>query len=152
VGKARKPTKAAKAAKPKANLICIAMVLCDQVVIGKDNTATLVRLVDSVSLPPDATPKDGDFIHVGRLTLFICLKPEDSTGGTAEVMVISVDPSGKRAPIGTAIVNVENSPASGVNLTFPTGVCWGGDGLYSMIAKTPVLLRIATEAETNASH
>ncbi len=39
--------------------VCIAMVLCDQIIIGSDRTTSAIRIVDTIHFDPGTQYKDG---------------------------------------------------------------------------------------------
>lgn len=139
---------------PKDGLpICVAMVPCDQVIMGADGTATVVRIVDTIGVPPERATKGGA-IQIGGVYLFMLVKNGDATKDY-EVNVGIVDPSGKRSTIGKTEKITPNTPESGRNIVMPIVVVWAGDGLYwyeasvgkSRIARAPVRFVMASPEE-----
>jgi hypothetical protein len=148
VPRATRPTKAEKRDKAKALPVCVAMVLCDQVVVGADRTATVVRIVDTIGVPPDAGHKIGDVVGFTDVALFISLKKGESTDAETDLVLTSVDRFKKRTPVGRATFRVTGAPENGTNILGHPRFRWAGEGLDwleltaegTLLAKTPVKL------------
>lgn len=149
----KRPTKAKKSgAKAISPPLCVAIVACENVLIGTDKTVSLIRVVDTVGLPPDDHRKNGDLIEL-NMKLFIGLKNAEATG-TTNLLLVCVGPNGKKFPIGVIPFPVDGAPEAGRNVISNLRFQWNGDGLYwfnlllpdagsTLIARTP--LRITQE-------
>jgi len=152
--KSPRPAKAGKAAKASAPAglpVCIAMLVCEQVIIAKDNTASAIRIVDTITLPSAAERKQGEGLEFG-LHLLIIVKKGDSQG-QFDLLLVCTDPNGNKVPVGLAAAqDIQGGPETGTTSISPLRLPWGGEGLYwiellannSLIARTPVKVNIGT--------
>lgn len=123
--------------------VCVALVICDQVVLGNDGTPTLVRIVDTVGVPAEIEP--GRTVDVRGVSLFLSLKNADAAEDYQATLSI-VAPSGDKTVIGTVTVPTTGNPSSGRNVISPVRLPWSGEGLYwyevavadTLIARSPV--------------
>lgn len=94
--------------KPFVQIACI----CERVLLEKDDVASAVRIVDTITLTPETLP-DG-VTPVVELTAFICLK-SGPVIGNYDVGLVLRYPSGKRGPVRKWPV-VLNGQEHGANL------------------------------------
>ncbi len=156
MAKSKRPIKKGeRAARPAGLPACVAFVLCDNVIVGNDLTPSLIRLLDTVGVPPDANRKIGDRLEVFGVTLFISVRRGDAEAST-RLVVQSVDPAGKRDRIGELRYKDVAQPYRGTNTQAPLLVRWRGEGLYwyelatpdgTVIAKLPFRLIVGTRDE-----
>lgn len=142
----------AKKTKSKDGLpVCVAIVVCNQVVNGNDGTATLVRIVDTIGIDAETPPNKGDRFEVSSVSLFVSMKNADAKK-KYELIFDVLDPSGTRSRIGHAVINPVGNPEAGQQIISPVRVLWGGEGVYwieltigeSLIGRSPIRLTIAT--------
>jgi hypothetical protein len=164
VAKAKKTTISGKSKKAKALPVCMAMVLCDQVILGTDKVFSAIRIVDTVTVPRDESERFEGAVEFSTTRLLVILKRGDATGEFA-VGLISTDPSGKRVPVGAAAISRfgepddPDDPVGGASINSPARIVWGGEGVYWLelqingvvVAKTPLRIKIADEKKGRAS-
>ena len=156
-----KGEKAAKGGKPKAPArplpICVAMVLCNQVITATDHTVSAIRIVDTLKV--DGEHKTGEGIEVGTLQLLTIIKAGNARG-KFDFMLTCVDPSEKSEPVGLAPeIKFEGGPTEGYNIAAPVRLQWGGPGTYwfelladnVVIARTPLAVNIGKPDTPQAS-
>ena len=150
---------------PNTKPLVAAACACDKVLVERDNTATLIRIVDTYTFPTPTTAIPPSSRPAVSFTLFISLKSGDLTG-QHEVGLLLRQPNGKSPPAQRWPV-VLNGGEHGVNLTvdftlagepgampemglYWFDVLWGTDVLTSI----PVRLKLAepTAAATSPSH
>ena len=152
MSKAKKPAKKPKAAKPAATSpaeslpVCIAMVICEQVIEAKDNTISAIRIVDTLNLPPTFEHELGEGVEFGQLRLLMVIKKGYSSGKSSLLLTCS-GPNVEKEPVGIAPdATFEGGPEAGSNLPVPLRIHWGGEGVYwlellagdSLLARTPL--------------
>src|SRR5437764_10241355 len=125
------------------------MLICERVIIGQDQSATLVRLVDVV-IVPSPKAKD-DILLFDDLQLFMALKFTIDIEEEVESSIYSVSPSGKRSRIMGGKIRLHGKAGEGTTTYMPLRLKWESEGLYwfevdvagTVIAKTPLNLRIS---------
>ncbi|MFO0967801.1 MAG: hypothetical protein U0793_19745 [Gemmataceae bacterium] len=137
---------------PSGQPICVACVACDRVIQGNDSTVSLIRVIDTITLPKEDKRDNETMIEIGDVTMVTLLKRGDALG-EHKLALLAVDPSGKKTPIGmfTFSVSPDSGAESGVNVLNRFRVLWGGYGLYwielvmgdatnTVLARTPIKL------------
>lgn len=156
MSKAKRLLKATKKESSEQGIpLCPVMAVCNQVVVGDDKVATLVRLVDTVGLSPTEHRTIGEPAEFAGLTLFMAIRRGDSSGKFSLVLSV-IDPSGKRTVSGTVNYEALGGPESGTSVTGPLRIVWEGAGLYwielstqkkKLIARMPLRLLIGNPDE-----
>ncbi len=135
--------------------VCVALFLCDKVIIGNDLTATVVRIIDTVGVPPDKKRKPGDKMVVGGVSVFISIKNGESDGDFS-LFLECLDPKQKRTRIGRIAYATKGEPHRGGNTVAPFAVRWAGEGVYwyelttadgSLLGRSPFKLIVGTPSE-----
>ena len=131
--------------------ICLAMVICENVLAERDDVMSAIRIVDTLTVPPrqPGQPNIGDICCFGRLQLLTILKNGDATG-EFQCQFVCRDPTQKTTPVAVADVVVDGGPEGGQNMAGPALVRWAGEGLYwielmigdTLIAKTPLKIKL----------
>lgn len=109
--------------------VCVAMLICDRVIIGIDQTATIVRIVDTVGVPDDPERKVGLPVEIGGVTLFVSVK-RGGADGEYPLTLVSRGPNGKRSRIGEMKFLAEGEQQRGANMVGAIRFVWWGEGLY----------------------
>jgi hypothetical protein len=156
VAKQKRPGKKGKRlARARGMPICTAMVLCGQVIVGDDKVPTLVRIIDTIGLPPRQDLVPGGIGEVGPLTLFISLRRGDSSGRFSFVLA-SIGPDKQRTAVGKVEYEAIGEPESGATIMGSVRVAWGGEGLYwlelstkkgNLLARTPLKIFVGEADE-----
>jgi hypothetical protein len=148
-----KDTGTSKSSEPP---LCIAMVVCDQVLIGEDHLVSAIRIVDTITVGPETLPKEPDGIEFPALRLLAMLKKGDSEG-PFDLLLECTDPARKTEPIGISEgIALQGGPEAGTNLIVPLRLSNVMEGLYwlqlrvsnCLIAKAPVRL-VFTKAKAS---
>jgi hypothetical protein len=126
------------------------MVYCDKVIIGEDKTATLVRVYDTIGIPPGNSPKIGDMIEMRDSTLFVSIKKGNASGKN-DLFAVCIDPSLTETPLGLLPYTAVGTAESGANGILPVRIRWAGEGIYwtelrtadgRVVARTPAKIMI----------
>lgn len=147
---ARRPTpektlKATEARTASELPVCIALMVCDRVIIDKNDTVSAIRIVDTITLPQSDIPKEYDGIELPALTILAILKKGESEG-SFDYNLVCVDPNKNRRSIATACNAVmTGEPQAGNNINTPLRLSNVIEGLYwiellannSLIGRTP---------------
>jgi hypothetical protein len=148
VARPKKPAKAKKPAKGKVMPLCIAMLICENILVGKDDVASAIRIIDTLTVPATHQMKVGDLCGFGPLQLLVILKNGDAKG-EFQCRLVCRGPDQKATPVARVDFTLEGDPEVGKNIAGPLVVRWSGDGLYwielmagdILIAKTPLKIK-----------
>lgn len=148
MAKSKKTAKAEKPPKATGRPVCVAMLLCEKVIVGQDQSASVISIVDTITFPRGENHTPGDMIEFATASLFLALKCGDAKG-TFNLIVQCVDPAGRKTPIASVPYEASGEGQSGANAIGPVAVCWGGVGVYwfelvaddVVISKTPFKIK-----------
>jgi hypothetical protein len=154
--KQSKPATATKS-ESSGTPVCIAALFCESVVVGDDKTLTIVRTIDTLTLPPGIQPKtDEPMEFTGAAKLVVLLK-QASAKGQHEITLTVMNPLNKREPIGFIRQDfpTDAAPEVGYNFVAPVRILWRGEGLYwieirsgkQVIGKTPLRIKFAATTD-----
>jgi len=140
--------------------ICIAMVVCDKVIIGEDKVISAIRIIDVLHLVPQPGKSMPEGIVEFQQVSLLTIIKKAGASGRFDMKIFSVDPLGKRSEIGGAEIDFGNEfPETGRNTSEPLRLNWAGAGLYwielkidgRLIARTPLRINIVPEQKGKSS-
>jgi hypothetical protein len=145
----------AKAPKKKRELpVCVAMLLCESVIVAEDKTVSAIRIIDRIGMlkEPDASDTDGGVEFQG-IKLLIMLKADMGSGEYKLLITCTHKESGNSEPIGLFAPNFDDK-TSGANAATPLRIKWHGQGTYwieasidnEVIGRTPAYVFIEKPA------
>ena len=144
--------KARKSAGNKTNPALAAALICEKVLVEKDEVVSAIRAVDHVTVPAGVrTPKKGDSLVFG-LTILLSFKAGDTSGGERKMELYLVSPSGKKArALQTDLHFASGKPEAGYNVRGDLVLKYEKEGLYwyevyvegEFITKMPLRISIA---------
>src|SRR5262245_17231073 len=91
-----------------------AATACDQVILGKDNVPSIIRMVDIYNLEPIRNLKEGEVGSI-KLTLFVSLRAGDLRGDQ-QVDVVLRPPTGPSMQLPQLTFALGNEPNAGANV------------------------------------
>lgn len=113
----------------RARPICVALVVCERVLIEKDNVLSAIRIVDTLCVPPSGERALGQPVEFGNLTLLAIFK-NAGAHGEFHIQLSSIGPSGANHPIGEAQGHFEGPLQGGGSIVVPLRLYWEDYGLY----------------------
>jgi hypothetical protein len=149
----------ASAAQATGTPICIGFFFADHAVLGEDKSVTVVRTVDTITMPQLPTVEDATLMLLRPLKLVIILKG-DNAKGKFSIAILCTGPDAEKAPVGVAeyVIGPDDRPESGVNVVTDACVLWRGPGLYWLeletngirLGRTPLRINVAEQEPASA--
>jgi hypothetical protein len=132
-------------------------LFCESVVTGEDKTLTLVRTVDTITLPPEIAAKMEGYVDFGGAAKLVVLLKQANAVGHHEIIVAVRNPSKTVDPMGLIQQDfpANAEPEVGYNFVTPVRLKWRGKGLYwievrvgkQLLARTPLRINIGKPTE-----
>ena len=154
----RRPVnKLPKSGKSRSLPLCTAMLLCERVIIDKDDASSAIRIVDTLTIPPNDLLKTDKPCQFNQVNLLVLLK-NGKANGKFSFKIVCRSESGKRKLVtGRGTLTVKGPPEGGGITTSPLRLIWHGPGLYwidlliddKTVATTPVRIKVES-TETGA--
>lgn len=139
--------------------VCVAFLMCERVIVAEDDqTLSAIRIVDSISLPPDAAQQGREGAELPALKLLAIIKKGEASE-EINLKLICADPTGKKDTVGTSLVTMESDdPMMTTSLVTSVRVINIKKGIYwiellandSLIARTPLKVNILDEETADA--
>jgi hypothetical protein len=125
--------------------------ICERLLSERDNVNSVVRIVDTVTLPADAPrPELGTGVGL-PLTLVIFFRRGEAKG-ERELRLRQIGPSGKRKNVGKVEFKLEGPAEGAINTIMPVvPISWDNEGLYwfevllggTLVTRVPLRVKFA---------
>jgi hypothetical protein len=147
-------------AKATGEPVCVAALFCDSAFLDKDNLATIIRTIDTITFPSGAEPTTlGQTVELAGATRLVILLKQGDAVGRQELPVVFVGPHGETDTVGllTEVFRDNAGPHTAYNSVVPIQFVWRGEGWYwlevrtkanKVLAKTPLRLAIGPSQQT----
>jgi hypothetical protein len=144
--------KKSRPAKKDAMPYVVAFVVCQHVLVEKDDVNSAIRIVDTVTLPAESPLKAGDSILLPGLSMLLILKSGDARGKLEmKLRLVTPESPPVRHEAAAITFSFAEPPESGMNSRVePLSIVWAGQGLYlfevtvgdELLARTPLRIRV----------
>jgi hypothetical protein len=142
-----------KSEKNDAPPCLLASIICEKVLLEKDEVLTPVRIVDTVTFAAGTEIEPGKVFELG-LTLLLMFKSGEARG-ERQLRLALVNPSGTREDVGASQISFLDPPEGGQNIRIAVRLKWEKEGLYwfevfleeTPMARVPLRVRIAQADE-----
>jgi hypothetical protein len=127
-----------------------AALICERVLQETDNVLSLIRVVDTVTLPPEPVPAKDELVGL-PLSVLLLFKTGDARG-KRQILVTLVKPSGAKEPAVLVEYDFGSPEEGGHNVHMPVRLKWEQEGLYhfdvvlggTQLTRIPLRVKFAT--------
>jgi hypothetical protein len=142
----------AKVKKVGKKIYVAAALVCEKAIVGEDKTLSLIRIVDTITLPEGLTVPAGAAFELTNLALVIILKTGEGKPGKHKVHFHWVMPSGDIFLAAESDIDLRDVPQSGgANLISHLRLRWEKAGLYFIEVRVDgdVVSRVPLNVQTS---